>query len=63
MTFAEAAYRLAGQSALLLGWRPAEFWDATPADLHMVLHALTGADADSADQALLSALMEQFPDG
>lgn len=63
MNFADAACRLAGQTARLLGWRPAEFWDATPAELHMVLRAFAGQDADVADHAQLCALMEQFPDG
>lgn len=63
MNFAQAACSLAGQTALLLGWRPAEFWDATPAELHMVLRAYAAPDADAADRGLLCALMEQFPDG
>ena len=28
-----AARRLAGAAAQLLGWRPDDFWDATPAEL------------------------------
>ncbi len=32
-TFAESAHRLAGATALALGWRPGEFWSATPAEL------------------------------
>lgn len=36
-TFAEAAARWAGLAARLLGWRPAEFWSATPAELAMAL--------------------------
>lgn len=63
MTFAGAACRLAGQTALLLGWRPAEFWNATPAELHIVLQAFGTAEVDCADQAQLAKLMEQFPDG
>jgi hypothetical protein len=37
--FADAARRLAGQVALLLGWRPDEFWTATPAELATVFAA------------------------
>lgn len=35
--FAEAASRCCGLAAQLLGWRPAEFWRATPAELAMAL--------------------------
>lgn len=35
--FADAAARWCGLSAKLLGWRPAEFWSATPAELVMAL--------------------------
>jgi hypothetical protein len=37
--FADAARQLAGQSALLLGWRPHEFWSATPAELAAIFAA------------------------
>jgi hypothetical protein len=36
-TFAEAATRWCPLAAQLLGWRPAEFWSATPAELRMAL--------------------------
>lgn len=36
-TFADAARRCCGLSARLLGWRPAEFWVATPTELAMAL--------------------------
>lgn len=35
--FGEAAQRLSGAAARLLGWRPAEFWAATPAELAAAL--------------------------
>jgi len=35
--FGEAALRWAGLAAQLLGWRPAEFWAATPAELATAL--------------------------
>lgn len=38
-TFGEAAARWCGLAARLLGWRPAEFWSATPAELAMALSA------------------------
>lgn len=61
--FAETAGRLAGQAGALLGWRPDEFWRATPADLAAVLAALSldeGKPASSGDLARLKAM---FPDG
>ena len=62
MTFAVSASQLAGQTALLLGWRPDDFWNATPAELATILAALSPTDA-AADGATLSQMMELFPDG
>lgn len=36
-SFGAGAQRLAGLSARMLGWRPGEFWEATPAELAAVL--------------------------
>jgi hypothetical protein len=38
-TFGDAAARWCALAARLLGWRPAEFWGATPAELAMALAA------------------------
>ena len=35
--FAPGALRLAGLAARALGWRPSEFWAATPAELAAIL--------------------------
>lgn len=35
--FGASALRLSGLAARLLGWRPAEFWAATPAELASAL--------------------------
>lgn len=35
--FGEAAAELAGFAASLLGWRPGEFWNSTPAELACAL--------------------------
>jgi uncharacterized phage protein (TIGR02216 family) len=63
--FSEAAGRLAGLAGALLGWRPDDFWRATPAELAGVLGALSGGGA--AEPALtqdeLARLKERFPDG
>lgn len=45
MTFTNGATRLAGLAAQALGWRPAEFWAATPAELAL---SLGWPDADAA---------------
>jgi hypothetical protein len=61
--WAEAAAHLAGLTAALLGWRPDEFWNATPAELATILAALSREQGDAADGALIARLKEQFPDG
>ena len=59
-----AAVTLAGVMARVAGWRPDEFWTATPADARAVLAGWVEADgAASFDGSALAALMEQFPDG
>ena len=40
--FAAAAARLAGQAGAMLGWRPHEFWAATPAELGAIARAAVG---------------------
>jgi len=59
-TFARSAARLAGIAGALLGWRPNEFWEATPAELAAIL-APAAAPCASADD--LERLKEMFPDG
>lgn len=65
MSFAEAAARAAGLAGLLLGWRPREFWDATPAELASVLAAAdeAGVGERPAGSAEIDRLKEMFPDG
>lgn len=60
--FADGAARLAGVAGWLLGWRPDEFWRATPAELGAVLRAARGEEVpeggvDGADLRRLRALM------
>ena len=40
--FGAGAQRLAGLAARALGWRPAEFWTATPAELAAALTPVDG---------------------
>jgi uncharacterized phage protein (TIGR02216 family) len=60
-TFGDAALELFGAASMLLGWRPREFWDATPAELAA---ALGGFDccAGGLDQNEIEALRRRFPD-
>jgi hypothetical protein len=61
--FTQQATRLAGLTGALLGWRPAEFWASTPAELATILTALSPDSTNPADHDLISLLKEQFPDG
>ncbi len=62
--FAGSATLLLGVTARVLGWRPDDFWAATPADVAAVL-AGWGAEeeAGGVDRAGLAMMMEQCPDG
>jgi uncharacterized phage protein (TIGR02216 family) len=62
VNFAESAAKLAGPTGLLLGWRPDDFWNATPAELATIL-AAASTEADAVDGQMLNQLMEIFPDG
>lgn len=56
--FGPGAARLSGHAAQLLGWRPHEFWLATPAELAAALAPPPGAPVPFA-RADLTRLMEQ----
>ncbi|MFN4020658.1 MAG: phage tail assembly chaperone [Erythrobacter sp.] len=63
-TFADAARRAFALSARLLGWRPAEFWAATPAELAMALEDPSAAAPPAPpDRDLIVRMMECDPDG
>jgi hypothetical protein len=63
--FVDSAGRLAGFAGAVLGWRPGEFWAATPAELAAIVAALAGEDACVAppDAGVIARLREAFPDG
>ena len=61
MTFCDCANQLGGKTAVLLGWKPDDFWNATPAELAAILTAFS-PDAEIADSAILTQLMGRFPD-
>lgn len=58
MTFAETARRLSGVAARGLGWRPGEFWAATPAELAAVFEQPVGEPVPLS-RGELDALMER----
>lgn len=62
MQFAHAARRLAHVAAVALGWRPSEFWMATPAELVTALGLDRCGDEQPANGVMLKSLMERFPD-
>jgi len=57
-TFADTARRLSGVAARVLGWRPGEFWAATPAELAAVFEPARDESAPLS-RAELNALMER----
>ena len=61
--FTARAARLAGLAGAILGWRPHEFWAATPAELTAIFAALVPAVEAPPTHADLTRLKEQFPDG
>lgn len=66
--FATVALALSTLAARRLGWRPGEFWDATPAELATCLGLDSGPDghgpagATGLDRATLCHMMEQDHD-
>ena len=63
-TFSESARELAGQTALLLGWRPPEFWAATPAELAAIFAAQAEAvRAPNLSRGDFTQLLERDGDG
>ena len=55
--FGPAAQRLASMAARLLGWRPDDFWCATPMELVTAL-VPPGETGETLDRATLNRMME-----
>lgn len=62
MTFAEAAVRLAGLAAQTLGWRPREFWAATPAELAQSLGTPAAGEAPPSRAEILNLIERDHHD-
>jgi hypothetical protein len=58
-TFGDGALRLAGLVPRLLGWRPDEFWQATPAELAAILTTGEPASGTPLSRPELTVLMER----
>jgi hypothetical protein len=61
--FADSVARLAGLTGAMLGWRPGEFWAATPAELAVIFAALAPRGEAPASTDVIAQLQELFPDG
>ena len=57
--FSESAQKTCGQIALILGWRPSEFWDSTPHEIAIILSANGAQNIAPVDRAALDDLMEK----
>ena len=62
-TFSESARVLAGQPALLLGWRPPEFWAATPAELAAIFAVRASIAPPSLSREHLTTMLERETHG
>ena len=56
--FGTAALVLCSVAARALGWRPHEFWNATPAELAAALGLASRRDGQGIDRETLKRLME-----
>lgn len=59
MNFGQSACRLARLAGRVLGWRPQEFWAATPAELATVLG---GEPSEALTRSDLARMMEHDDD-
>ena len=57
--FADGAQRLAGLVPRALGWRPSEFWNATPAELAAILAPTDELSGEPLSRTEMTALMER----
>lgn len=57
--FAEGAARLSGMIPRMLGWRPDDFWNSTPAELAAILTTAEQADVEPLGRSELDQLLER----
>lgn len=60
MRFGERAAELAGYASALLGWKPGEFWNATPLELETALGG--GTTIEPVNRCEMERLAILFPD-
>jgi hypothetical protein len=60
-TFSCRAVAHFSAAALLLGWRPREFWEATPAELWAALKPFSSM-VEAPQRTEIERLQRQFPD-
>lgn len=60
-SFGDAAAQLSSAASAVLGWRPDDFWNATPAELALALQFPGGA-AEPPDSMTIEELRRRFPD-
>jgi uncharacterized phage protein (TIGR02216 family) len=60
-SFGAGAAALCSAAAVVLGWRPHEFWNATPSELALALAPPQPA-GDVPARELIEALRMRFPD-
>ena len=61
--FADGAARLAGLIPRALGWRPGDFWDATPAELAAILSSGEAGADEPLNRTELDRMLEREADG
>ena len=58
-TFTESARSLAGVVCRMLGWRPADFWESTPAEIAVIFAADETADGTPLSRMEFENLMKR----
>jgi hypothetical protein len=58
-TFADGAAKLGGLIPRLLGWRPGDFWNATPAELAAIFDSCEPGGAEPLSRAEFEHLLER----
>lgn len=56
--FRQCGQILCGKIAMILGWRPHEFWDATPAEIACILSSEVSENMLPIDRDYLNDLIE-----